>query len=121
MVIITSNKSKQLLVTTFVGEVLPSHFTAVTEDLRTLLSDLQPGFSLLADLTHLRSMSEDCAPQIADVMDLCDQKGVRKIIRIIPDPARDIGFTILSRFHYTHKPRMILCKTLAEAADHLAT
>ena len=119
MVLITSNKAKQLLMITFIGAVTPSHFTASLKDLPTLLSDLKPGFSLMADLTELRSMSEDCASQIANVMDLCDKSGIKRIIRIIPDPSKDIGLGILSRFHYHHKPRMILCQNLAEAANHL--
>ena len=121
MVLVTSNKVRQLLVITFVGEVKPSHFTDAIKDLPMLLADLKPGFTLLADLTPLRSMSEDCAAQIANVMDLCDESGVKRIIRIIPDPSKDIGLGILSRFHYHQKPRMILCKTLAEAAKHLGT
>jgi hypothetical protein len=120
MVLVTSNKTRQLLVITFVAEVLPTHFTDVSADIRSLLSDLQPGFSLLVDLTYLRTMSEECAPQISDVMDLCDEKGVGRVIRIIPDPAKDIGLTILSRFHYPHKPRMILCESFSEAAKHLS-
>ncbi|HUS35089.1 MAG TPA: hypothetical protein VM680_07020 [Verrucomicrobiae bacterium] len=119
MVLITSNKSTQLLLITFIGDVTPSQFAEATKSLPSLLSDLKPGFSLLADLTPLRSMTEDCASQITDVMDLCDQSGVKRIIRVIPDPSKDIGLGILSRFHYTHKPRMILCESLAEAANHL--
>ena len=119
MVLITSNKAKQLLVITFIGSVTPSHFTSSLKELPTLLSDLKPGFCLLADLTALRSMSEDCAPQIANVMDLCDRSEVKRIVRIIPDPSKDIGLGILSRFHYHHKPRMILCQNFAEAAKHL--
>ena len=119
MVLITSNKARQLIVITFIGAVTPSHFDASLKDLPALLSELKPGFTLLVDLTALRSMSEDCAPQVANVMDLCDRSAVKRIIRIIPDPSKDIGLGILSRFHYHHKPRMILCKSLAEAAKQL--
>jgi hypothetical protein len=65
-------------------------------------------------------MSLDCAPEIAKVMDLCAKAGVQLIVRVIPDPAKDIGFTILTRFHYPNKPRALTCQTLAEAAHHLA-
>ena len=119
MVLVTSNKARQSLVVTFIDEVSPAHFTKAIEDLPSLLSYLKPSFSLLVDLTSLTLMSEDCAPEITEVMDLCDRAGVKRIIRVIPDPAKDIGLGILSRFHYRHKPRMIRCETLAEAAKHL--
>jgi hypothetical protein len=46
-------------------------------------------------------------------------RGVKLIIRVIPDPSKDIGFGILSRFHYPNKPRTVICETLSEAAKHL--
>jgi hypothetical protein len=81
--------------------------------------ELAPGFRLLADLTQLESISIDCAPELAKVMDRCAKAGVKLIVRVIPDPSKDIGFTILTRFHYPTKPRAIVCETLVEAAQHL--
>jgi hypothetical protein len=53
-------------------------------------------------------------------MDLCDQHGVGLVIRVIPDPAKDIGLNILSIFHYPHHPRTVTCKAMNEAARLLS-
>jgi hypothetical protein len=34
------------------------------------------------------------------MMDLCNKKGVKEVLRIIPDTHKDIGFTLLSHLHY---------------------
>lgn len=119
MVLTSVNKRKQLLVITFVGRVEASHIIEQQQDVAALTAELEPGFHVLADLTPLESMSVDCAPEIARVMEMCGEKGVKLIVRVIPDPAKDIGLTILSRFHYHNKPRMVVCETLAEAGEHL--
>jgi len=119
MVIASANKRKQLLVITFAGRVEAEQIVEQAKDVAALIEDWEPGFRVLADLTPLESMSVDCAPEIAKVMDLCAAKGVKLIVRVIPDPAKDIGFTILSRFHYHDKARMVVCGTLPEAGTHL--
>jgi hypothetical protein len=119
MVIASTNKRKELLVITFAGRVEAEQIVEQAKDVAPLIEELEPGFRVLADLTPLESMSVDCAPEIAKVMDLCAGKGVKLIVRVIPDPAKDIGFTILSRFHYHNNARMVVCETLAEAAKHL--
>jgi hypothetical protein len=53
-------------------------------------------------------------------MELCDQHGVGLVVRVIPDPAKDIGFNLLSIFHYPHHPRAVTCKTMSEAARLLS-
>ena len=119
MVLTSVNKPKQLLIITFVGRIEARHVAEQQRDVIALTAELEPGFRLLADLTPLESMSGDCAPEIAKVMEVCGEKGVKLIVRVIPDPAKDIGLTILSRFHYHNKPRMVVCDTLAEAGRHL--
>jgi hypothetical protein len=51
---------------------------------------------------------------------LCDQKGVALVVRVVPDPTKDIGFNILSLFHYPHRPPAVTCKTMVEAARLLS-
>jgi hypothetical protein len=50
-----------------------------------------------------------------------ERHGMELIVRVIPDPAKDIGFNLISRFHYHHRPRTATFKTLAEAATLLAS
>jgi hypothetical protein len=62
-----------------------------------------------------------CAPSIERVMDLCQEHGIAEIIRIIPDPSRDIGLGIMSRFHYGNSVRIFNCSTQEEAFNLLST
>jgi hypothetical protein len=53
-------------------------------------------------------------------MDLCNKHGIEMVVRVIPDPQKDIGLNILSLFHYRRRVRIVTCKTLAEAMRALA-
>jgi hypothetical protein len=56
-----------------------------------------------------------CAPDIEFAMDLFDKAGIAKVVRIISDPAKDIGFSIMSLFHYRRRIPIITCETMEEA------
>ena len=120
MILATVNKSKQLLYLSFIGDVQVNELVEGRDELARLLADLEPGFRLLTDLGQLDSMSLDCAPELGKNMELCDQKGVGLIVRVIPDPMKDIGLGILSRFHYPHRPRTVTCESMIEAAKLLS-
>jgi hypothetical protein len=113
------DKVQQKLLIKFCGRVGPEEAKACADKLRGLLDSLEPGFVLVSDLSELESMGTDCSPFIDRVMDDCNRKGVRKVIRVIPDAHKDIGFGIMSLFHYGHEVRVITVKTLAEAEKKL--
>ena len=119
MFLATVNKSRQLLHLSYIGEVRVEELAQSREELVLLMADLTPGFRLLTDLSGLDAFGVDCAPELGKIMDLCDQKGVGLVIRVIPDPTKDIGLNILSLFHYPHKPRTITCENMVEAAKRL--
>jgi len=50
---------------------------------------------------------------------LVDKSGVGQIVRVIPDPTKDIGMNILSVFHYLSRPEFITCNTMTEAGRQL--
>jgi hypothetical protein len=60
-------------------------------------------------------MDLTCVPYIKRMMDVCNKKGVELVVRVIPDPQKDIGLNILSLFHYRRRVRIVTCQTLAEA------
>src|SRR6185436_9755036 len=101
-----------LLIIRFTGRIDPSQTRSQAEKVKAKLVDLQPGFRLLADLTDLEFMDVTCAPDIERTMDLCDVKGVSKVVRVIPDPSKDIGLNIMSVFHYRPSVRIVSCKTM---------
>jgi hypothetical protein len=80
-----------------------------------LLADLPDGFRMLADLSGLEFMDVACADIIGKTMELMDRHGVAMVVRVIPDPAKDIGLNIISIFHYPNRPRIVTCQTMAEA------
>jgi hypothetical protein len=120
MVLATSNKSKQLLCVSYIDRVRLGDLKLGFEDLRELLAELRPGFRLLADLSQLEFMETACATELGQFMDLMDQHGVSQVVRVIPDPKKDIGMNILTILHYRRRPRVVTCATMTEAAQELS-
>ena len=120
MIEIETDKTRRLLKFRFAGKVTADESRQSLEQVRTQLSDLEPGFRLLSDLTRLDFMDPGCVPYIKQTMELCDEKGVSQIVRIIPDPKKDIGLGILSLFHYRRRVPTVTCRSLEEAAEVLA-
>jgi anti-anti-sigma regulatory factor len=102
------------------GYVSPDEAHRCAEDLRVEITKIKPGFRLLVDLTDLQSMDVSCAPHIRDIMDMCNQNGVAGVVRIIPDPKRDIGLQIMSYFHYSGDVHIVTCDSLSDATNALA-
>ena len=119
MLLVTSNKSKQLLYISYIGQVRLEEFRNGRKELTTQLKELSPGFRLLADFSQMTSMGLDCAPELGQTMDLIGQAGVSLVVRVIPEPSRDIGMNIMTVFHYPHRPRVVTCHNLTEAAGSL--
>jgi hypothetical protein len=46
-------------------------------------------------------------------------KQVEHVVRVIPDPRKDIGLNILSHFHYGSKIRVSVCDNLDDAMQLL--
>lgn len=112
---LTADQSNRLVRLTYSGNVGPNQLKAGNERLKDLLKDMRPGFRLLTDLSALDSMDVACVPFIEAFMDLCNSAGVSKVVRVIPDPRKDIGLNILSLFHYRSHIPIITCETLTEA------
>jgi len=115
MYLVSVNKLRKLLFLSLAGNVRADELVKGREEIEILLADFPTGFRLISDLSQLDTIDPDCVPEIGLVMELCDQKGVELIIRVIPDPSKDIGLNILSLFHYPRRPRTIVCDNLADA------
>lgn len=112
---------RRLLRLTVAGHVEPEEARSCLEQLHSLLADVAPGFRLLTDLSGVESMSTATAPYIGQMMELFTAHGVESVVRVLPpQPAQDIGFAILSRFHYGPHVRIVTCSDLGEAAQALA-
>ena len=115
------DESRRLLTVTVAGRVEPDEAQSCLKRLQQLLGEVAPGLRLLTDLSGLESMSTGAAPYIGQIMDLCAEKGVEMVVRVIPsEPKKDIGFAIMSQFHYGPEVTIVNCETLEEAARVLA-
>jgi hypothetical protein len=107
--------SVNLLAIHWTGHVDPEEAKRCGEEIRQHLSDIQPGIRILTDLSGLESMDYDCAPHIDRMMDLFNERGIDTVVRVIPNPYKDIGFSIMSLFHYRHGVHIMTCESLEEA------
>ena len=106
---------RNLVRTRYTGAVTVVEMKLGILDAERLLPTMQAGFTVLADLSGLEAMDLECGPQLSIIMELCKAHGVGRVIRVIPDPAKDIGLNILSLIHYRGKVQLVTCETLAEA------
>jgi hypothetical protein len=118
MIHVDAEPARNLLKIRFSQKVSPEEIRDGLETAKTRLAELQPGFCLLSDLTDLQSMDLRCAPFIEQAMDLYNQKGISRVVRVIPDPQKDIGLNIMSLFHYRRGVRIVTVETLAEAENN---
>ena len=119
MILATSNKAKQLLCVNYIGRVRPAELKQGREELKALLADMRPGFCFLANLSNLEVMGLDCRTELGRNMDLISQRGVGRVVRVIPDPSKDPGLNILGFFHYPNHPPIRTFTTLAAACEKL--
>jgi hypothetical protein len=119
MFLAASNKVRRLMYLSYIGHVRAEELARGLADIRALVADLPKDFRLLVDLSQLDTMSPDCLTELGRIMEVFDQSAVGMIVRVIPDPEKDIGFNILTVFHYPHHPRILTCRSLAEAEKRL--
>jgi anti-anti-sigma regulatory factor len=119
MFLVTSNKARRLLHLSYIGRVSVEELQEGSEELVALLSELPAGLQILVDLERLEAMDIGCAKIVGKMMEVMEQHGMELIVRVIPDPTKDIGFNIISRFHYRRSPRTATCKTMSEAGKLL--
>jgi hypothetical protein len=100
---VETNKAKRLLVISAAGHVSKEEVKHAAEQVREALQDAAPS----------------AAPHIAEIMDALAEKQVASVIRIIPDPGKDIGMNILSQFHYSRELPISTVETLVDALDRL--
>ncbi|MEI9865570.1 MAG: hypothetical protein WDN00_13685 [Limisphaerales bacterium] len=119
MFLATINKPKRLLHISYIGQVGVPELQQGHNDVVALLTELPAGFKMLVDLDRLEAMDTECIEELGKMMELFDRHGLEQVVRVIPDPTKDIGFNILARFHYRNNPRITICKTMIEAAKLL--
>ena len=116
---IEASDDRRLIKISWSGQVHSEEMRRCAEEVGVTAAQMRPGFRLLADFTDLESMDSAGAPYIGSVMDLCLARQVERVVRVIPDPRKDIGLNIMSYFHYGSKVRVTTCDNLADAMRQL--
>ena len=113
------DRSRRLLVISAAQRVTADEAKDAVQQVRDLLEKVAPGFRVLTDFRWLESMDAEAAPHLAKIMDLLAEKQVASVTRVMPDPHKDIGFNILSQFHYGPEIPIATFDTLADALQAL--
>jgi anti-anti-sigma regulatory factor len=113
------DRSKRLLVISAAGEVTKEDVATVALRVREMMKEVTPGFRVLTDFRWLDRMEPAAAKHIAEIMDAVAGKEVGMVVRVIPDPHKDIGLNILSQFHYGPEIKLATFESLAEALSAL--
>jgi len=120
MMQVEADKGRKLLTLSFRAHVSIEEVRDQRAETLAVLEQLEPGFRLLTDLSELESMDYSCAPEIEAMMDAFRQKGVRLVVRVVPDARKDIGFRVMSYFHYGRKVPVLTFESRADAEAKLA-
>jgi hypothetical protein len=120
MFLVETDTTKRFVVISVAGQVAADETRAAVPRVREVLGDVAPGFVALIDFRWLESMATASAPFIAEIMDALAAKKVSAVVRVVPDPHKDIGLNILSQFHYGSEIKVLTFETLADAVQSLA-
>jgi ABC-type transporter Mla MlaB component len=112
---VSADVGKNLLSVRLLGDIDPDCMQACVDQIVSQLPNLTKGFTTLTDLSGLNWMDTRCVSEVERMMDLCRKAGVSTVARVIPDQSKDIGFNILSLFHYRNKVHVLTFQSLAEA------
>lgn len=120
MYFVEADATKRFVVISVAGRVATEEARETAQRVHDLLKSIEPGFVALTDFRWLESMETGAAPFIGEIMDALAEKKVSAVVRVVPDPHKDIGLNILSQFHYGPETRLLTFETLADAVQSLA-
>ena len=116
---VEADRLKRLLVISAAGEVTKKEVENAALQIREIMKEITPGFRVLADFRWLDRMEPAAAAHLAEIMDVLAAKDVAAVVRVVPDPHKDIGLNILSQFRYGPQIKLATFESLAEALSAL--
>jgi len=114
-ILVTVDGPKNIVRLSYFGDIGIDESGRHEKALTDAIAATRPGFYLLTDLSHLNSMDVGCMPYIIRRMEFARSRGIARVVRIIPDRSKDIGFNIMSLFHYPRGVQVLTCTNQAEA------
>lgn len=119
MIVCKADKTGRVLTIRYSQRVDVEQMRNCLRTVRNLTENLKPGFLLLTDLGTLKSMDASCALELGAILDLCSAKGMSRVMRVIPDRTKDIGFNLISCFHLHPRVKTKTYESLAEVIKDL--
>ena len=115
MTFVYADDSRNLLHLILVGKLDEAAAQECLCAVERSLVTLRDGFQILTDLRDLKEVDSDAVPVIDALMTLCNNRGVRKVVRVVREATGNHGFMIMSAFHYNHDVRFVTCDSLENA------
>ncbi len=109
MIKVSYDEPRNVVILEFSGKIDTSHAEQSYREIQKVIPNHQKGFRVLTDLSFLESADPKILNVLKKSMDYFNLHGVKEVLRVIPDPEKDIGFNILSLFHYS---KDVICLTL---------
>ena len=119
MINVSYDQEHNTVIIEFVGKIDAAQGEQYLPDIPKVLPKHGKGFTLLVDLSAAESIDSEIRGSIKKAMDLINAQGVTKIIRVIPNPDQDIGFNIMSLFHYSSSVKIVTLPSREMAKKHL--
>ena len=119
MYLVEADSAKRFIIISAAGQVTAAEVKQAAEDVRNMVKGAPPGFHVLTDFRFLELMEPASAKHVAEIMDAFVAGGVASVVRVVPDPRKDVGMNILSQFHYGTKIPVANFESLAEAINAL--
>ena len=119
MIEISYDKKRNTVVIEFSGKIDAVQGKEYLPKIPAAIPKHGRGFNLLVDTSKVESIDPKLKDAVTEAMDIFNAQGVQRVIRVIPDPHTDIGFNILSIFHYSKDVKIITVASRSEAEARL--
>lgn len=115
-----ADESKNLLHLIWTGTLNSESAQRFLDNAEAASRKLRQNFDVLSDLRDLKAIEQDATERIDEMMERLTQRGVQRVIRVLPSETENFGLAIMSMFHYGKNVQIITCRTLEEACKFLS-
>ena len=119
MINVRCDKQYKALVFEFEGRITLADEAPLMAQLKEILPAKCRSFTILTDISNVESWEPGIQQAVKRIMDFLNAQGVHKIIRVVPDQRKDIGFNIMSIFHYAPEVKVLTVPSREEAFARL--
>src|SRR5437773_3229947 len=119
MIKVSYNQEHNTVIIEFQGNIDATQAEQFFFDIEKVLPKHGKGFKLLTDFSSVDTMELEVQRAIKKAMEFFNARGVSEILRVIPDPAMEIGFNAMSASRYSKEVKVHTLRSRQEARAHL--